>query len=69
MAENVDNLILAQLRATREEMSMNFSRVEDRLGDVEAKVDGTSANLVALGKYIHDIDERGEHIERKLEVE
>ena len=67
--EKVENIILAQLREMREEMSSNYAKIEERLGSVEAKVDGTTAVLIGLGKYIHDIDARVEHIEEKLGIE
>ena len=76
MNDNVENLILAQLREMREEMGKNFAKVEerltsmdDRMETVEAKLDGHLSLLVGLGKYLHDIDARVEHIEEKLEVD
>ena len=69
MADNVDNLVLEQLRQMREEMKSGFAKVQESLGDLETKVDGHTGVLVALGKYIHDIDSRVEHIERKLGIE
>ena len=76
MNDNVENLILAQLREMREEMGKNFAKIEDRLNKVddqmetvEAKLDGHLSLLVGLGKYLHDIDARVEHIEEKLGVE
>ena len=69
MADNVDNLVLEQLRQMREEMKLGFAKVQQSLDDLETKVDGHTGVLVALGKYIHDIDSRVEHIERKLGIE
>jgi hypothetical protein len=66
MAENVDNIILEQLRLIREDIS----RVEERLGskieELEAKVDGHTGVMIALGRYVHDIDQRVERLEEKI---
>jgi hypothetical protein len=66
MAENVDNIILEQLRLIREDIS----RVEERLGSkiehLEAKVDGHTGVMIALGRYVHDIDQRVERLEEKI---
>lgn len=66
MAENVDNIILEQLRLIREDIS----RVEERLGskieDLEAKVDGPTGVMIAPGRYVHDIDPRVERLEEKI---
>lgn len=72
MAENVDNLVLEQLRLIRED----FRRMDRRFDELEAKVDelgvraqSTEGVLFGLGGYIRSIDERVEHIERKLGIE
>ena len=62
MSDNVDNLILEQLRLIRSDLS----GVTEKLDDLSMKVDGHTAILIGLGKYIHDIDERVEHIETKF---
>jgi tetrahydromethanopterin S-methyltransferase subunit G len=71
MSENVDNLILEQLRLIRED----FRRMDKRFDDLEAKVDelgvraqSTEGVLFGLGGYIRSIDERVEHIEAKLGI-
>jgi|AACY02.2.fsa_nt_gi DNA repair exonuclease SbcCD ATPase subunit len=83
MSENVDSIILEQLKQLREaigvidakadRLAVDVKRIEDRLWDkideVEEKVDGQSGLLTALGKYSRDIDERVEHIEEKLGIE
>ena len=69
MNEKVESIVLEQLRLIREDMKNGFERVESRFEDLEVKVDGHTAMLVAFGKYIHDIDERVEHIEQKLGIE
>ncbi|OYU17052.1 MAG: hypothetical protein CFE34_17710 [Rhodobacteraceae bacterium PARR1] len=72
MAENIDNLVLEQLRLIRED----FKRMDKRFDDLEAKVDelgvraqSTEGVLFGLGGYIRSIDERVEHIEKKLGIE
>ncbi len=72
MAESVDNLVLEQLRLIRED----FRRMDKRFDDLESKVDelGNRAQsaegiLFGLGGYIRSIDERVEHIEKKLGIE
>ncbi len=72
MAENIDNLVLDQLRLIRED----FKRIDQRFDDLTAKVDelgirsqSTEGVLFELGGYIRSIDERVEHIEKKLGVQ
>ncbi|MES2433879.1 MAG: hypothetical protein V4586_08660 [Pseudomonadota bacterium] len=62
MAPNVENLVLEQLRLIREDLG----QVKVKIDDLTMKTDGHTALLIGLGKYIHDIDERVEHIEEKL---
>lgn len=72
MAENVNSLVLEQLRLIRDD----FKRMDKRFDDLEAKVDelgvraqSTEGVLFGLGGYIRSIDERVEHIEKKLGIE
>lgn len=72
MSNNIDNLVLEQLRLIRED----FKRMDKRFDDLEAKVDelgvraqSTEGVLFGLGGYIRSIDERVEHIEKKLGIE
>ena len=65
MSEDVDNLVLKLLREIRERLDV----VESKIDDLSVKADGHSGILVGLGKYIHDIDERVEHIETKLGID
>lgn len=62
MASSVDNLVLEQLRLIREELK----NANQKLDDVGVKGDGHTAILIGLGKYLHDIDERVEHLEQKI---
>jgi tetrahydromethanopterin S-methyltransferase subunit G len=71
MAENVDSIVLEQLRLIRED----FKRMDKRFDDLEAKVDelgvraqSTEGVLFGLGGYIRSIDQRVEHIEQKLGI-
>jgi tetrahydromethanopterin S-methyltransferase subunit G len=72
MAGNIDNLVLEQLKLIRED----FRRMDKRFDDLESKVDelgvraqSTEGVLFGLGGYIRSIDERVEHIEKKLGIE
>jgi tetrahydromethanopterin S-methyltransferase subunit G len=72
MAENVDSLVLDQLKLIRED----FKRMDKRFDELEAKVDelgvraqSTEGVLFGLGGYIRSIDQRVEHIEQKLGIE
>jgi hypothetical protein len=62
MAPNVENLVLEQLRPIREDMKTLNSKIDD----LTLKTDGHTAILIGLGKYMHDIDGRVEHLETKL---
>ena len=71
MAE-IDNLVLEQLPLIRED----FRRIDKRFDDLETKIDelgvraqSTEGVLFGLGGYIRSIDERIEHIEKKLGIE
>ena len=72
MAPNVENMVLEPLRLIRED----FKRMDKRFDDLEAKVDelgvraqSTEGVLFGLGGYIRSIDERVEHIEKKLGID
>ena len=72
MVENVDNIVLEQLRLIREDMNEMRSSIDtmgDKIETLDAKVDGISVILVNFGKNIHDLDERVAHIEEKLGIE
>jgi len=64
MAENIDNLVLSLLREIRERLDS----VEGKIDELAVKTDGHTALLIGLGKYIHDIDQRVEHVEEKLGI-
>ena len=73
MAQNVENLMLEQLRLIREDIGslhVKLSEVDGRLSsdiaELRTELHGQRAILVGLGSYIHQIDERVEHIETKL---
>jgi hypothetical protein len=65
MAEEPDNIVLKLLREIRDRLDV----VEGKIDDLAVKSDGHTGLLVGLGKYIHDIDERVEHIEAKLGID
>lgn len=62
MADDPDNLVLHYLREIRDRLG----HVEDKIDDLAAKTDGHTAILIGLGKYIHDIDGRVEHLEATI---
>jgi hypothetical protein len=64
MTENVENLILAQLREIRERLG----RIETSLDDVKTGQQSLTGIVIGLGGYIRAIDERVEHIEAKLGI-
>ena len=65
MSENVENLILAQLREIRERLG----RIETSLDDVKTGQQSLTGIVIGLGGYIRGIDKRVEHIETKLGIE
>ena len=69
MNENVENLVLEQLRLIRSDIKRLDEKLSARIDGLEAKVDGNTGVIVALGRYLHDIDERVELIEAKLGIE
>jgi hypothetical protein len=76
MAENVDNLVLEQLRLIRsdiqtldEKLSGRIDRLEGKVDDLAIRAQSTEGVLFGLGGYVRSIDERVEHIEKKLGIE
>jgi hypothetical protein len=65
MVEEPDHIVLKLLREIRDRLDA----VEGKIDDLAVKSDGHTGLLVGLGKYIHDIDNRVEHIEAKLGIE
>ncbi len=76
MNENVENLVLEQLRLIRQDIQGLDDKLSARIDGLEAKVDNlavraqsTEGVLFGLGGYVRSIDERVEHIEAKLGIE
>jgi hypothetical protein len=76
MNENVENLVLEQLRLIRSDIQGLDDKLSARIDGLEAKVDNlavraqsTEGVLFGLGGYVRSIDERVEHIEAKLGIE
>jgi len=70
MNENVENLILAQLREMREEtaamrseIERRFDGLESRLDAAAAKIDGVSMLLTVLAGHVHGLETRIENLE------
>jgi hypothetical protein len=75
MSENIDNLVLEQLRLIRSDIRQLEERLSGRIDVLDAKVDelgvraqSTEGVLFGLGGYIRSLDERVEHIEAKLGI-
>jgi len=62
MADDPENMVLHYLREIRDRLGS----VESKIDGLAAKTDGHTAILIGLGKYIHDIDERVEHLEAAI---
>jgi peptidoglycan hydrolase CwlO-like protein len=61
MNDNVENLILTQLREIREEigaMRQDVSAIRGDVTDVDQKVDGLAVMLTMLAGHVHHIEER-----------
>ena len=69
MADNVDNMVLVQLREMRDEMRTGFSQVNDRLDNLEAGQQALQGVLFGLGRSVQLLETRVEHIEEKLGIE
>ena len=69
MNENVENPVIEQLRLIRSDIKLLDQKLSGRIDSLESKVDGNTGVIIALGRYLHDIDNRVEHIEAKLGIE
>ncbi len=72
MNDNVENLILQQLREMRSKMDLLGENVADLrkgmdegLSDLTQRVDGVAIILTMLAGHVHHIDERVEALEGK----
>ena len=75
MNENVENLLLEQLRSIREEigglqtgLKSLETRMDERFTDLETELHGQRAILIGFGSYIHAIDSRVEKLKERLGV-
>ena len=69
MNDNVENIILEQLRELRRENAELRAEISDRFDALDLRVEGLTGILVGLGQYVHSLDNRVEHIEEKLGIE
>lgn len=76
MNENVENIVIEQLRLIRADIQRLDENLSGRIDTLAAKVDAlgiraqsTEGVLFGLGGYVRSIDERVEHIEVKLGIE
>ena len=70
MSENVDNMILKQLRDIRDELGAlrnDVSEIKSDVADVDQKVDGMAIMLTMLAGHVHHVTERVETLEEKSE--
>ena len=68
MNDNVENLILSQLREMREDMAAmraDIADIKSDVSDVDRKVDGLTIILTMLAGHVHHIEERVEALETK----
>ena len=70
MAENVENLILTQLREIRGEIGAiktQVTELKDQMGegfdDVTQRVNGITVILTMLAGHVHNVEERVEKLE------
>ena len=73
MVENIDNLVLEQLRLIREDlrrMDTRFDALEVKMAsefqDVKIDLHGHTMMIFGLSNVIGQIDKRVEHVEEKL---
>ncbi len=76
MSENVDNLILEQLKGLRDEMRIMGDRlmgleksVKDGFEEAEVGRQAIQGVLMGLGHSLYGLETRVEHIEDKLGIE
>jgi hypothetical protein len=71
LAENVDTIVPEQLRLIREQLGgveTRLSETEGRLAERidNGKLDGLTGVVIALGRYIHDIDTGTRTVEHRI---
>ena len=69
MVDDLNNLVLQQLRAIRDEiakMSGRFDEVNEKLDDNRQATNGVALMVTMLAGHVHHIDERLEALERKV---
>ena len=62
MTDNMDNIVLEQLKAIRSELKDMHSKIDD----LQVGQQGLQGIVVGLGYYVQSIDTRVEHLEDKL---
>ncbi len=63
MTDNVQNLILEQLREMREENARFRSETKSELADLRNLIGGQGVILTSIAGYIHQVEERVEALE------
>ncbi len=63
MSENVDNLILTQLREMREEDAAFRNQVTSELAELRNLIGGQGVILTSIAGYVHQVEERVDQLE------
>ncbi|MGR3467914.1 MAG: hypothetical protein ACU0CI_08535 [Shimia sp.] len=76
MNDNVENMILVQLREMREEVrefraenAARFAGIEERLENLEAGQQALQGVMLGLGRSLYLLEDRVEHIKAKLGID
>ena len=72
MTENVDNIVLEQLRLIRSEIGDvqgQLTSMTSKIDDLQVGQQALQGMIFGLSAYMRGIDERVEHIETKLGIE
>ena len=67
MSDNVDNLILQQLREMREENARFQKETREKIAELKTMIGGQGVILTSIAGYIHQVEERVEELEGRDE--
>lgn len=66
MAENVDNLIIEQLRGIRDDIRKLDGKIDEVNENLTTRIDALQGITIGLGHYVHALDDRIEKLEDKI---
>jgi hypothetical protein len=66
MAENVDNLIIAQLRAIRDDIRKLDGKIDEVNENLTTRIDALQGITIGPGHYVHALDDRIGALEEKI---